>query len=121
MDDDLREAVARKCRGCANELEEGFRFCPWCGASQRLKIVEWFRGNPRLHADQRRRDLRVSRYLGEHAHVRLSIWEEGRAEAATALADAEAERLARFLLSTAPAERARKRSFPQRFRSLVGR
>jgi hypothetical protein len=40
----------------------------------------------------------VSRYLGDDAHVRFSVWnEDGVAEAAVSLDPPEARRLARFL------------------------
>ena len=88
-------------------VEPQFRFCPWCGASQRSKIVELFAGHPLVEQDPGKA-LRVSRYLGETEetrHVRFSVWSEAgrtpRAEAAVSLADAEAERLARFLAESA--------------------
>jgi hypothetical protein len=95
------------CASCRGELEERFRFCPWCGTSQRSKIVEFFAGHPLIEQDPGKA-LRVSRYLGEaeeSRHVRFSVWSEAgrtpRAEAAVSLADEEAERLARFLAETA--------------------
>jgi hypothetical protein len=95
------------CASCPGEVEERFRFCPWCGAAQRTKIVEFFAGHP-LVEDDPDKALRVSRYLGdaeESRHVRFSVWSGGggtpRAEAAVSLADDEAERLARFLGETA--------------------
>lgn len=93
----------RTCAGCREQVEERYRFCPWCGAPQRLKIVEHFLPHPALERD-RGRALRVSRYLGEaedERHVRFSVWNEGgtgaKAEAAVSLDEAEAGRLARFL------------------------
>jgi hypothetical protein len=91
----------RACASCRGEVEERFRFCPWCGAAQRLKIVDFFRAHPSIEGD-RGKALRVSRYLGsEPAHVRFSVWNESgrstRAEAAVSLDEEEAERLARFL------------------------
>jgi hypothetical protein len=94
------------CADCRNVLEERFRFCPWCGAAQRKKIVELFTGHPLLEKDPEKA-LRVSRYLGEDEesrHVRFSVWGGGgtpRAEAAVSLSEEEAERLARFLAETA--------------------
>lgn len=95
------------CSSCRGEVEERFRFCPWCGAAQRTKIVEFFAGHP-LIEDDPSKALRVSRYLGdteETRHVRLSVWGGGvrtqRAEAAVSLTDEEADRLARFLAKTA--------------------
>ncbi len=82
-----------RCRSCAGELEQDFRFCPWCAAPQRLKLVEFFRGA----GDDRRRALRVSRYLAE-GRVRFSVWDEtGTARAAVSLDEEEAGRLAGFL------------------------
>ncbi|MEX1356982.1 MAG: hypothetical protein WD981_00010 [Gaiellaceae bacterium] len=60
------------------------------------------------HERDRGKALRVSRYLGEERHVRFSVWdEEGVAEAAVSLGDAEARRLAGFLGGVP--ERGRKR------------
>jgi len=94
------------CASCRGDVEERFRFCPWCGAAQRAKIVEFFAAHPSVEDDPAKA-LRVSRYLGateEARHVRFSVWGGGptpRAEAAVSLADEEAERLARFLGDTA--------------------
>jgi hypothetical protein len=95
------------CASCRGEVEERFRFCPWCGAAQRTKIVELFPGHPLIEQDPGKA-LRVSRYLGETEearHVRFSVWAEAgvtpRAQAAVSLTDEEAERLARFLAETA--------------------
>jgi hypothetical protein len=93
------------CASCRGEVEERFRFCPWCGAAQRVKIVEFFAAHA-LVEDDPEKALRVSRYLAdaeESRHVRFSIW-SGRppqAEAAVSLSDEEAERMARFLGDTA--------------------
>ena len=90
--------VAR--RQCGGSVEEAFRFCPWCAAPLRSKLVEFFRPHPLVVSDSRRA-LRVSRYLGptdEERHVRFSVWnEQGTAEAAVALDEDEALRLARFV------------------------
>ena len=94
------------CASCRGEVEGRFRFCPWCGAAQRAKIVEFFAGHPGVEDDPAKAP-RVSRYLGdsdESRHVRFSVWGGGeapRAEAAVSLADEEAERLARFVEDTA--------------------
>jgi hypothetical protein len=94
------------CASCRGEVEERFRFCPWCGAAQRTKIVEFFAAHP-LVEDDPAKALRVSRYLGDteqSRHVRFSVWGGGptpRAQAVVSLADDEAERLARFLEDTA--------------------
>ena len=52
-----------ECAGCGGRVEESFRFCPWCAAPQRLKLVEFFRGLAVTERD-RGKALRVSRYLG---------------------------------------------------------
>ena len=96
----------RACTGCRGEVDDRFRFCPWCGAPQRLKLVEFFPAHPLVESD-RGKALRVSRYLGQDVlrHVRFSVWrEEGRtarAEAAVSLAEEESERLARYLAEPA--------------------
>jgi hypothetical protein len=87
-----------ECTHCGGAIERPYRFCPWCAAPQRRKLVEFFRPHPAIDAG---RALRVSRYLGaggEPRHVRFSIWNEsGEAEAAVSLEEAEADRLARFV------------------------
>jgi hypothetical protein len=94
----------RECRSCRSAFDERFRFCPWCGAIQRLKIVEYFRGFP-VTAGDTGKGLRVSRYLAEPGHVRLSVWGVGRVEAAVSIDEAEARRLSSFLRRTDPAVR----------------
>jgi hypothetical protein len=75
-------------------LEAAYRFCPWCAAPQRRKLVEFFRAHPRDAG----RALRVSRYFTEDPHVRFSVWSpEGIAEAAVSLEESEADRLGAFL------------------------
>ena len=94
-----------ECRQCGASVEREYRFCPWCAAPQRLKIVDFFRAHSGIAAD-RGRALRVSRYLGEaeERHVRFSVWDDSgntaRATAAVSLDDEEAARLARFLVET---------------------
>jgi hypothetical protein len=84
----------RVCAECGGELAAAFRFCPWCAAPQRRKLVEFFRAHPRDAG----KALRVSRYLTEEPHVRFSVWSaEGVAEAAVSLEEDEADRLALFL------------------------
>jgi len=102
------------CSRCETELDDAFRFCPWCAAPQRTKIVEHFRGHPLLEREPT--GLRVSRYLRGTRHVRLSIWDADRAVAAMALEEHEARRLAVFLTESETArprpsriERARTR------------
>ena len=94
------------CAHCGGEVEERFRYCPWCAAPQRRKLVEFFRAHERDHG----KALRVSRYLDER-HVRFSVWDEsGRAEAAVSLDEREAGRLARFLGPHRPRERRAQRT-----------
>ncbi len=84
----------RVCAECGGELKAAYRFCPWCSAPQRRKLVEFFRAHPRDEG----RALRVSRYLTEEPHVRFSVWSaEGMAEAAVSLEEEEAARLGAFL------------------------
>lgn len=81
------------CANCGGEVEERYRYCPWCAAPLRRKLVEFFRAHEHDHG----KALRVSRYLDER-HVRFSVWDEsGRAQAAVSVDEREAERLARFL------------------------
>jgi hypothetical protein len=91
----------RECGHCGSAFEARFRFCPWCGAAQRLKIVEYFPALRLSEADEGR-GLRVSRYLTVDGQVRLSVWNVGEVEAAVSLDEAEARRLARFLRATEP-------------------
>jgi hypothetical protein len=85
----------RRCRACGGAVQDDFRFCPHCGKSQRTKIVEYFQGHP----DVGDGGLRVSVYLTEPRHVRLSVWRGDQAQAVISLDPAESGRLARFLLS----------------------
>jgi hypothetical protein len=102
----------RVCAECGGELAASFRFCPWCSAPQRRKLVEFFRPHPR---DQGKA-LRVSRYLTEEPHVRFSVWNrEGVAEGAVSLEEDEAERLGLFL---AAPQRSRTRPL-DRLRALI--
>ena len=91
------------CRACGGSLERSFRYCPWCAAPQRSKLVEFFFAHPGIECD-RGKALRVSRYLGaEERHVRFSVWNDaGEAEGAVSLSDVETERLRRFLATPAP-------------------
>jgi hypothetical protein len=101
------------CPACGRPIESVWRYCPWCAAPQRLKLVEFFTPHPLFDAEQSKA-LRVSRYLGsddEERHVRFSVWqtegkESAEVESAISLDEPEAGRLARFLLaagSEAPA------------------
>ena len=87
----------RSCRGCGGEVQDDFRFCPHCGKAQRTKIVEYFRGHP----DVGDGGLRVSVYLTDPQHARLSVWRGEEAQAAISLGPHEATRLGSFLLSVA--------------------
>jgi hypothetical protein len=81
------------CAQCGGETAVEYRFCPWCSAPQRRKLVEFFTGAD----DDEHRALRVSRYLPER-RVRVSVWDEsGTARAAVTLDEDEATRLASFL------------------------
>jgi hypothetical protein len=89
----------RTCRACGSVVEDRFRFCPWCSAPQRRKLVEFFAPHPGVEADAAKA-LRVSRYVGDEERppqVRFSIWSVDTAEAAVSLSEPEAERLAAFL------------------------
>src|SRR5438270_7622107 len=88
-----------RCAQCRGQVEERFRFCPWCGVSQRRKIVEFFSPHPRDAG----KALRVTRYMTEDPHVRFSVWNEsGVAEGAVSLDEREAGRVARFLRPVRP-------------------
>jgi hypothetical protein len=100
------------CRQCGGTVANTFRFCPWCAAPQRRKIVEFFQPHPR-DADKA---LRVSQYLTDDPHVRFSVWnEDGVATAAISLGEREAQRLASFLAQHPP------RSLRDRLASIVAR
>ena len=101
-----------ECRHCGAQVEASFRFCPWCAAPQRRKLVEFFHAHPR-DADKA---LRVSWYLEDERQVRFSVWDDqGVATAAISLDEAEARRLASFLASAAP----HARTLRDRLASLV--
>src|SRR5581483_10455967 len=97
----------RRCNACGGGVEDEFRFCPHCGKSQRAKIVEYFRGHPEVGDG----GLRVSVYLTEPRHARLSVWRGEEAQAAISLDPRETSRLAGFLRTTSAHRR----------RSLVSR
>ncbi len=83
------------CRVCSGRIDGDYRYCPWCAAPQRAKLVEFFGGT----GEEAGRALRVSRYIDER-HVRFSVWDEsGTAEAALSIDEAEAHRLSAFLRS----------------------
>jgi hypothetical protein len=84
------------CRQCGESVEVQYRYCPWCAAPQRRKLVEFFAGT----GAEAGKALRVSRYRDE-GHVRFSVWDEaGVAEAVVSVDDDEAARLASFLGTT---------------------
>jgi len=93
-----------ECSACGRPRETVWRYCPWCGTAQRVKLVDFFRPHPLLESD-RAKALRVSRYFGDaedERQVRLSIWHElegdrAQADAAISLDVGEAARLAGFL------------------------
>jgi len=89
------------CSGCGKDCEARYRFCPWCGAAQRRKLVEFFRPHPHDAG----RMLRVSRYYGDDPQVRFSVWDDGIAQAAVSLEEDESRRLAAFIVATEPRRR----------------
>src|SRR5918912_1561583 len=94
----------KTCRGCGNGVEDRFRYCPWCAAPQRRKLVEFFAPHPEVERDAHKA-LRVSRYVGDETtapQVRFSIWNVDAAEAAVSLSPEEAQRVAAFLAPAAP-------------------
>ena len=81
------------CRQCGGTTGDDYRYCPWCAAPQRVKLVEFFAGT----GAEAGKALRVSRYA-EEGHVRFSVWDEsGVAEAAVSIDEREAQRLSDFL------------------------
>lgn len=91
-----------ECWECGGTVEAQYRFCPWCAAPQRRKLVEFFAGT----GAEAGKALRVSRYRDE-GHVRFSVWnEDGVAEAVVSVADDEAARVAAFLSATPGSPRA---------------
>src|ERR1044072_4321839 len=101
-----------RCRHCGGSVDDVFRFCPWCAAPRRRKVVEFFRAHPR-DGDKA---LRVSRYLTDEPQGRFSVWDERAvAAAAVSLEEAEAQRLATFLKQPGA------RSIRERVASLVHR
>lgn len=84
-----------QCERCDGDVGERFRFCPWCAAPLRTKLVEHFRAHPLI--EEQPAGLRVSRYLTDSRHVRLSIWRDEGVAAAVSLEEDEAARLGRFL------------------------
>jgi hypothetical protein len=93
------------CGSCAGEIDASFRYCPWCAAPSRLKLVEFFPA--RRFAGEAGKALHVSRYFpdgDERGHVRFSVWNEtGVAEAVVSLDEPDAARLADFVRDSAPA------------------
>ena len=92
------------CRHCGNGLEDRYRFCPWCAAPQRRKLVEFFAPHPAVPGDVHKA-LRISQYFGDAEtvpQVRFSIWSAESADAAVSLSEEEAVRVAAFLTPTRP-------------------
>jgi predicted amidophosphoribosyltransferase len=89
------------CRSCGQPIEREHRFCPWCAAPQRRKVVALFPPHPDVEASGR--GLRVSRYLDPAdgpPHTRMSIYgADGRVRCVVALDDRSTTDLARFLES----------------------
>ena len=59
-------------------LEDRFRYCPWCAAPQRRKLVEFFAPHPAVPGDVHKA-LRISQYFGDEETVpqfRFSIWSD---------------------------------------------
>jgi hypothetical protein len=103
-----------ECRQCGRETDVSFRYCPWCAAPQRRKLVELFRAA----SSEEGRALRVSRYLPERL-VRFSVWDEtGTVRAAVSLDEDEASRLAEFVRPPSPPARP---SLLDELRTLVRR
>jgi hypothetical protein len=87
-----------QCPSCAEPVDRRHRFCPWCAAPLRRKLVEFFAPHPSIPGDAAA--LRVSRYLGGEGaerHTRFSIWDHDQAVSAISLDEGETRRLARFL------------------------
>jgi hypothetical protein len=83
---------------CGEPVERSHRFCPWCAAPLRSKLVEFFAPHPQIEGEAY--GLRVSRYLGGEPstqHTRFSIWGRDSALAAISLDTAETQRLVRYL------------------------
>ena len=96
----------RECASCRGQVEERYRFCPWCAAPLRVKP------HPLVDGDASKA-LRVSRYLAEEKerrHVRFSVWNAGgqtpRAQAAVSITEEEAARLSAFLAERVDASEA---------------
>ena len=101
-----KEVAVRECRSCGSSFDQAFRYCPWCGVAQRLKIVEYFPAFLLAEGDGTK-GLRVSRYLNRPGHVRFSVWKPGEVREAVSISEGEARRLASFLASTDPRARSR--------------
>jgi hypothetical protein len=87
------------CAQCGGGVEERFRFCPWCAAPLRRKLVEFFPA----HRRDAGKALRVSCYLDEDPHVRFSVWDEtGMVEGAVSVDELQAARLSHFLRPPRP-------------------
>jgi hypothetical protein len=91
----------RSCPQCGGDVQLDHRYCPWCAAPQRLKLVRFFSPSTAVEADHGKM-LRVSYYVGApegRRHVRFSVWnEDGVAASAVSLDPVEARRLAEFIV-----------------------
>lgn len=105
------------CPGCGGRVEQAYRFCPWCAAPQRRKLVELFVGSERVDGPTVR-GLRVSRYLDD-GHVRFSVWDGERVEAVVSIEEDDLPRLRR-LLAAAPSPSPERRSLLDRAAERVG-
>jgi len=89
------------CRSCGQSVEREHRYCPWCAAPQRRKVVALFPPHPDVEASGR--GLRVSRYFDPAdgpPHTRMSIYgADGRVTCVVALDDSTDGGLTRFLES----------------------
>lgn len=114
----------RSCAQCGGEVAVEHRFCPWCAAPQRLKLVRFFPAHTAIEAD-RGKMLRLSFYVGipgDEQHVRFSVWnEEGVAEAAVSLSPAEARRLAAFIVNPCGSQQGRLAGIVEQLRADVER
>ncbi len=99
-----------RCVRCGEQVDQEFRFCPWCATPQAGKAVAQFQAHPDVSTPGR--GLRVSRYFDPELgppHTRLSIYDEdGRVLSVIALDDLRTSQLSAFLgtlADDAPTER----------------
>lgn len=117
------EGIPMYCPDCGLGQPDEHRFCVSCGRALPRdllpfggsKITDYFAGVQTHSTDRPDAVLRVSRYLRDMEvsteegimlvpghHARLSMWFSELSACAMSLADAEAERLARFLTARVP-------------------